>query len=117
MSNNKRGIELKRIILILSVIVFILISNHFYFDDCLYIRRNDNEIITETKEEDDVSLKGLRNIYFDKNIAITESRMEVLIPHKNENEITDIVFRSIKNVSQLARCKLDKQTYVRYNIA
>ena len=115
MSNNKRGIELKKIILILSVIVFILISNHFYFDDCLYIRRNDNEIITE--EEDDVSLKGLRNIYLDKNIDITESRMEVLIPHKNENEITDIVFRSIKNVSQLARCKLDKQTYVRYNIA
>ena len=67
-------VTLKRIILILSVIVFILISNHFYFDDCLYIRRNDNEI-------------------------------------------TDIAFRSIKNVSQLARCKLDKQTYVRYNIA
>ena len=73
MSNNKRGIELKKIILILSVVLFMLISNHFYFDDCLYIRRNDNEI-------------------------------------------TDIVFHTIKNISQLARCKLDKQTYVRYNI-
>lgn len=104
---------MKKIILILSVIVFILISNHFYFDDCLYIRRNDNEIITESKEDDNVRTL---NIYFDKKINITETRMEILVPHKNENEITDIVFRSIKNVSQLARCKLDKQTYVRYNI-
>ena len=114
MSNNKRGIELKKIILILSVIVFILISNHFYFDDCLYIRRNDNEIITESKEDDNVRTL---NIYFDKKINITETRMEILVPHKNENEIIDIVFNSVKNVSQLARCKLDKQTYVRYNIA
>ena len=116
MSNNKRGIKLKKIILILSVVLFMLISNHFYFDDCLYIRRNDNEIITESKEDEDVYLKGLRTIYLDKNIIITENRTEILVPYKNENEITDIVFHTIKNISQLARCKLDKQTYVRYNI-
>lgn len=105
---------MKKIILILSVIVFILISNHLYFDDCLYINRNEKEIITESKEDDNVRTL---NIYFDKKINITETRMEILVPHKNENEIIDIVFNSVKNVSQLARCKLDKQTYVRYNIA
>ena len=35
--------------------------------------------------------------------------------HKNEKEIFDIIFKSLKNITQLARCKLDNRTSVRYN--
>lgn len=117
MSNNKGGIRLKKLSSILLVILFILISNYCYFDECLHIKENDNEVITEnTVDNNNYSLKGFRNIYLKEKISL-ETKREVFIPHRNENEIIDIVFHSIKNVSQLARCKLDKQTYVLYNIA
>ena len=107
---------MKKVGLILIVILFISISNYCCFDEFLFIKRNDNEVITENRDDgNDYVLKNVRNIYLKENI-ILETKGD-FIPHRNENEIIDIVFHSIKNVSQLARCKLDKQTYVRYNIA
>lgn len=109
---------MKKIKLILLLIILV-ISNNCFNCNCLFIRNDDDIIkISEKKQCSNCILNHYRNAYYNNECVYnSDNKKESFIPHRNEKEIIDIVFCSIKNITQLARCKLDKQTYVRYNIA
>lgn len=79
------------------------------------IRKFDNESITN--EYDFSEFEQYHRIAQYNNPYIFILYTESFRPNTDdEQEFSNIVFKSIKNITQLARCKLDNRTSVRYNI-
>lgn len=80
------------------------------------IRKFDNESITN--EYDFSEFEQYHRIaQYNNNTYIFILYMECFSQNTDdEQEFSNIVFKSIKNITQLARCKLDNRTSVRYNV-